>query len=114
MLCKGSKLKYWLVTECFEINKYFSVQLEKEALVKGVPIGQATDIEIPPPRPKRKPSNPYPRKTGVAAPTCQAGTKDGKLLAAVSSSHPGKQILDLEKEPLPEVSIYSLFCYSCP
>ncbi|RVW85105.1 Protein LHY [Vitis vinifera] len=77
-------------------------KLEKEALVKGVPIGQGIDIEIPPPRPKRKPSNPYPRKTGVAAPTLQAGTKDGKLLASVSSSHPGKQILDLEKDPLPE------------
>ncbi|XP_010661513.1 protein LATE ELONGATED HYPOCOTYL isoform X4 [Vitis vinifera] len=82
-------------------QKFFS-KLEKEALVKGVPIGQAIDIEIPPPRPKRKPSNPYPRKTGVAAPTLQAGTKDGKLLASVSSSHPGKQILDLEKDPLPE------------
>lgn len=82
--------------------------MEKEALVKGVPIGQGIDIEIPPPRPKRKPSNPYPRKTGVAAPTLQAGTKDGKLLASVSSSHPGKQILDLEKDPLPEVSIYPI------
>ncbi|KAE8722086.1 protein LHY-like isoform X5 [Hibiscus syriacus] len=46
---------------------YVSNTLEKEALAKGVPIGQALDIEIPPPRPKRKPSNPYPRKTGVGA-----------------------------------------------
>ncbi|EPS72249.1 hypothetical protein M569_02508, partial [Genlisea aurea] len=40
-------------------QKFFT-KLEKEAIVKGV--GHALDIEIPPPRPKRKPSNPYPRK----------------------------------------------------
>ncbi|XP_059634468.1 protein LATE ELONGATED HYPOCOTYL isoform X2 [Cornus florida] len=77
-------------------------KLEKEALVKGVPIGQALDINIPPPRPKRKPSNPYPRKTGVGAPTPQVGVQDGKLSTSGSSLCSGKQILDLEKEPLPE------------
>ncbi|THG03098.1 hypothetical protein TEA_016121 [Camellia sinensis var. sinensis] len=78
--------------------------LEKEALVKGVPIRQAIDIEIPPPRPKRKPSNPYPRKTGVAIPSLQVGAKDGNNSSSVSSSctATGKQILDLEREPLPE------------
>ncbi|KAL0002425.1 hypothetical protein SO802_016206 [Lithocarpus litseifolius] len=80
-------------------QKFFS-KLEKEALVKGVPIGQALDIDIPPPRPKRKPSNPYPRKTSIG-PTSQVGTKDGKLFTSVSSSD-CKQALDLEKEPLPE------------
>ncbi|ONK80231.1 uncharacterized protein A4U43_C01F15360 [Asparagus officinalis] len=44
--------------------KHFFYELEKEAITKGVPLGQAHDIEIPPPRPKRKPSSPYPRKTG--------------------------------------------------
>lgn len=39
------------------------IQLEKEAVTKGVAPGQAHDIDIPPPRPKRKPSCPYPRKT---------------------------------------------------
>ncbi|KAA8516230.1 hypothetical protein F0562_019409 [Nyssa sinensis] len=82
-------------------QKFFT-KLEKEALVKGVPIGQARDIGIPPPRPKRKPSNPYPRKISVGAPTSQLGAKDGKLLTPVSSLCPGKQVLDLEKEPLPE------------
>ncbi|XWS35970.1 hypothetical protein CRYUN_Cryun20dG0041900 [Craigia yunnanensis] len=77
-------------------QKFFS-KLEKEALAKGVPIGQALDIEIPPPRPKRKPSNPYPRKTGAA----QVGAKDGKSETPISSLH-CKQVLDLEKEPLPE------------
>ncbi|TKY61185.1 LHY protein [Spatholobus suberectus] len=77
-------------------QKFFS-KLEKEAFVKGVPIGQALDIDIPPPRPKRKPSNPYPRKINVGAPTA----KHGKFLISIASSH-GKQALDLEKEPLPE------------
>lgn len=82
-------------------NFYF--QLEKEALVKGVPIGQALDIDIPPPRPKRKPINPYPRKTSVGAPTLHSGAKDGKN-NPVESSHV-KQAFDLEKVPLPEVNI---------
>ncbi|TYH38910.1 hypothetical protein ES332_D12G143600v1 [Gossypium tomentosum] len=80
-------------------QKFFS-KLEKEALAKGVPIGQALDIEIPPPRPKRKPNNPYPRKTGAAT-TVQDGAKDGKSETPISSSR-CKQVLDLEKEPLPE------------
>ncbi|TYH95853.1 hypothetical protein ES332_A12G136500v1 [Gossypium tomentosum] len=80
-------------------QKFFS-KLEKEALAKGVPIGQALDIEIPSPRPKRKPSNPYPRKTGAAT-TVQEGAKDGKSEMPLSSLR-CKQMLDLEKEPLPE------------
>lgn len=82
-------------------QKFFS-KLEKEALVKGVPIGQALEIDIPPPRPKRKPSNPYPRKTGVAVPTSDIVAQDRQESIAVASMQPGKQILDLEKEPLPE------------
>ncbi|XP_030488352.2 protein LATE ELONGATED HYPOCOTYL isoform X1 [Cannabis sativa] len=80
-------------------QKFFS-KLEKEALVKGVPVGRAIDIDIPPPRPKRKPSNPYPRKTGVGPLTSQVGGKDEKYLSE-SSSH-CKQVLDLEKEPVLE------------
>ncbi|XP_020211113.1 protein LHY isoform X1 [Cajanus cajan] len=81
-------------------QKFFS-KLEKEAFVKGVPIGQALDIDIPPPRPKRKPNNPYPRKTNVGDPTLHNGVKHGKSLVSIASSH-SKQALDLEKEPLPE------------
>ncbi|CAJ1976046.1 unnamed protein product [Sphenostylis stenocarpa] len=81
-------------------QKFFS-KLEKEAFVKGVPIGQALDIDIPPPRPKRKPSNPYPRKTNAGLSTLHSGAKNGKSLLSIASSH-GKQALDLEKEPLPE------------
>ncbi|XP_057469102.1 protein LATE ELONGATED HYPOCOTYL-like [Actinidia eriantha] len=80
-------------------QKFFT-KLEKEAVVKGVPMGRALDIEIPPPRPKRKPSNPYPRKTGVGTPTPQVGAKDGKNLSPISSYCTSKQILDLEREPL--------------
>ncbi|KAK3012229.1 hypothetical protein RJ639_012238, partial [Escallonia herrerae] len=78
-------------------------ELEKEALVKGVPVGQAIDIEIPPPRPKRKPSNPYPRKTGAGMPPSQVGSKDGKPFTSVFSLPIGKNIPDLEKEPPSEL-----------
>ncbi|XP_058105090.1 protein LATE ELONGATED HYPOCOTYL-like isoform X2 [Magnolia sinica] len=57
-----------------------SMRLEKEALVTGVPLGQAHDIDIPPPRPKRKPTNPYPRKTSLGFPISPSvGSKDAKL-----------------------------------
>ncbi|CAN0884945.1 Protein LHY [Linum grandiflorum] len=77
-------------------------QLEKEAVAKGVPIGQTLDIDIPPPRPKRKPSNPYPRKTGVSSITPQVGAKDGKVSTSVPVPPCNHQVLDLEKEPPPE------------
>ncbi|KAL2461417.1 HTH myb-type domain-containing protein [Abeliophyllum distichum] len=82
-------------------QKFFT-KLEKEALIKGVPIGHTLDIEIPPPRPKKKPSNPYPRKTSAEAPTLQTELKDGKMSISVSSLHVRKTTLDLEKEPVPD------------
>nr|A0A0G3VTN5.1 RecName: Full=Protein LATE ELONGATED HYPOCOTYL; Short=PhLHY [Petunia x hybrida]AKL88450.1 late elongated hypocotyl [Petunia x hybrida] len=82
-------------------QKFFT-KLEKEALIKGVPISEALDIEIPPPRPKRKPSNPYPRKTSIAVPTSQVGTKDGKLSTPFPSICENRNLLDLEKEPIIE------------
>ncbi|KAK4744671.1 hypothetical protein SAY87_010983 [Trapa incisa] len=78
-------------------QKFFS-KLEKEAHVKGIPLGQALDIKIPPPRPKRKPSNPYPRKTGAATPVSQAKAKEGGILDAVSPLGCQKG-LDLKREP---------------
>ncbi|KAL9245453.1 hypothetical protein vseg_019106 [Gypsophila vaccaria] len=82
-------------------QKFFS-KLEKEALVKGVPVGQAIDIEIPPPRPKKKPNTPYPRKTGaVCSPNAQVRAKDGNQIPSCSS-HSSIQMVDLEKEPQPE------------
>ncbi|XP_049401077.1 protein LATE ELONGATED HYPOCOTYL-like [Solanum stenotomum] len=82
-------------------QKFFT-KLEKEALTKGVPISQALDIEIPPPRPKRKPSNPYPRKTSVAVPSLQVGAKDGKFSTPFSSICEERNLFDLEKEPITE------------
>ncbi|KAL8554063.1 hypothetical protein ACS0TY_002329 [Phlomoides rotata] len=76
-------------------QKFFT-KLEKEAIIKGVPVGHALDIEIPPPRPKRKPSYPYPRKTGVGIPTFQAGVK---VSNPISSSCQSKITAALEKEP---------------
>ncbi|KNA08541.1 hypothetical protein SOVF_161680 isoform A [Spinacia oleracea] len=85
-------------------QKFFS-KLEKEALVKGVPIAQAIDIEIPPPRPKRKPSNPYPRKTGaISSPNTQVKAKDGNQIPP-GSIHTTEQVLDSEKEQLAEEAV---------
>nr|BAD97866.1 LHY homologue1 [Lemna aequinoctialis] len=66
-------------------QKFFT-KLEKEAVSKGVPLGQVHDIDIPPPRPKRKPNNPYPRKLGVG-PTCPSGSEreDNKTLTHLPS-----------------------------
>ncbi|KAK6920425.1 hypothetical protein RJ641_016329 [Dillenia turbinata] len=83
------------------IAQKLSFQLEKEALDKGIPIGQALDIDIPPPRPKRKPSNPYPRKTGLSAPLLMGKRKE-RHSSSISSLCLGNQILDLEKDPVPE------------
>lgn len=82
--------------------------------MKGIPVGQDLDINIPPPRPKRKPSNPYPRKTSAGTSASQVGANDGGGQNAVSPSHCQKG-LDLEKEPLPEVVhfLFSFFPSSC-
>jgi len=50
-------------------NKLGNLQLEKEAMNNGTSPGQAHDIDIPPPRPKRKPNSPYPRKSGLSSET---------------------------------------------
>lgn len=71
--------------------------MEKEAIVKGVPLGQARDIDIPPPRPKRKPNNPYPRKTSAGTPnSVPVEVKNGIFLNSASPSYSRKQVQDLE------------------
>ncbi|KAL9254419.1 LHY-like protein [Drosera capensis] len=66
-------------------QKFFS-KLEREALSKGIPIGQSIDIDIPPPRPKRKPCYPYPRKTcGESSMLSSSGVTDGKQQTLASS-----------------------------
>ncbi|KAF0900683.1 hypothetical protein E2562_034389 [Oryza meyeriana var. granulata] len=49
-------------------QKFFT-KLEKEAINNGTSPGQAHDIDIPPPRPKRKPNSPYPRKSCLSSET---------------------------------------------
>lgn len=49
-------------------QKFFT-KLEKEAINNGTSPGQAHDIDIPPPRPKRKANSPYPRKSGLSSET---------------------------------------------
>ncbi|XP_062192690.1 protein CCA1-like isoform X2 [Phragmites australis] len=44
-------------------------KLEKEAINNGTSLVQAHDIDIPPPRPKKKPNSPYPRKSGLGSET---------------------------------------------
>lgn len=85
-------------------QKFFT-KLEKEALARGVPIRQALDMEIPPPRPKRKPNYPYPRKTGPQNHP-HVPEKDETQATLVSSVQSGIQILDLERKPLRETTSY--------
>ncbi|KAL9234595.1 hypothetical protein vseg_009450 [Gypsophila vaccaria] len=84
-------------------QKFFS-KIEKEAVVKGVPIGQTIDLEIPPPRPKRKPSNPYPRKNGtVCTSNTQSRAKDEKHIPPRPKD--STKQLTLEKDPRSEKHI---------
>ncbi|XP_019709667.1 protein CCA1 isoform X3 [Elaeis guineensis] len=70
------------------------VKLEKEAVMKGIPPGQTHDIDIPPPRPKRKPSSPYPRKTSVVSISLTGDAIDNKSSKSVSLVGTSKQILE--------------------
>ncbi|CAH2039186.1 unnamed protein product [Thlaspi arvense] len=81
-------------------QKFFS-KLEKEAEAKGIPVCQALDIEIPPPRPKRKPNTPYPRKPGNNA-ASSSQVPSAKLVSSASPSHCNQVLLDLEKLPFAE------------
>ncbi|XP_023644401.1 protein LHY isoform X2 [Capsella rubella] len=84
-------------------QKFFT-KLEKEAETKGIPVCQALDIEIPPPRPKRKPNTPYPRKPGNNGTSSSqvSSAKDAKLVSSASSSQCNHAFLDLEKMPVSE------------
>lgn len=76
-------------------QKFFT-KLEKEAVAKGVPARQALDMEIPPPRPKRKPNYPYPRKTGSCTGPKNHQKDDAKSLQS------GIQTLRKPTIPIPE------------
>ncbi|CAG7908843.1 hypothetical protein IGI04_039213 [Brassica rapa subsp. trilocularis] len=82
-------------------QKFFT-KLEKEAEAKGIPVCQALNIEIPPPRPKRKPNTPYPRKPGNNGPSSSQVPSSAKLVSPASSSQCNQAFLDLEKVPISE------------
>lgn len=64
-------------------QKFFS-KLEREASMGGSSVtGVSQDIEIPPPRPKRKPSNPYPKKAGAAFSSSPSIGKDSTSQPAI-------------------------------
>uniref|UniRef100_A0A1D1YXV3 Protein LHY n=1 Tax=Anthurium amnicola TaxID=1678845 RepID=A0A1D1YXV3_9ARAE len=77
-------------------QKFFS-KIEKEAVAKGIPLGEVHDIDIPPPRPKRKPHNPYPRKICVAVVSSCVDRKDGRPLTHFPSLYSKKKTPDLER-----------------
>ncbi|XP_026666376.2 protein LATE ELONGATED HYPOCOTYL-like isoform X2 [Phoenix dactylifera] len=74
------------------------LKLEKEAVLKGIPPEQAHDIDIPPPRPKRKPSSPYPRKSWVGSVSPTGGAMSDKSSKSVSLVSTNKQVLDMGSE----------------
>ncbi|XP_042472691.1 protein LHY-like isoform X2 [Zingiber officinale] len=81
-------------------QKFFT-KLEKEALEKGVSPGQAHDIDIPPPRPKRKPSNPYPRKS-IAGSFSLSGEAIYERLSQPMPLHGASEVMDFESEEASE------------
>ncbi|KFK37450.1 protein late elongated hypocotyl [Arabis alpina] len=79
-------------------QKFFS-KVEKEAEAKGVPMCQALDIAIPPPRPKRKPNNPYPRKIGNGTiPLLKTGVNDGKESLSEMANEQSKPEENLQED----------------
>jgi len=109
------QLRFSFWSKCWHVLWF---QLEKEALAKGVPVGQAIDIEISPPRPKRKPNISYPRRSGYEFPKYTGSNRDSKEVCAGSSdTHTAKQVLDSKKEPLPDgrcipfISLFAVFIY---
>lgn len=86
--------------------------MEKEALTKGTPVGQSHDIEIPPPRPKRKSTCPYPRNTAAGSLSPLEEANDGKALHS-TPLRSGKQVLCVDVDTSHEVN-FSKFRLFCP
>ncbi|GLJ42567.1 hypothetical protein SUGI_0882450 [Cryptomeria japonica] len=64
-------------------QKFFS-KLEREASARGATVSKAQDISIPPPRPKRKPSHPYPRKAGSIIQSGSSANEEENRLSSTS------------------------------
>lgn len=76
--------------------------------MKGIPSGQAHDIEIPPPRPKRKPSSPYPRKTGTGSLSPSVEAIVEKTSKSPSPLITCKQVADIDNNAAWKVHIFVL------
>jgi MYB-related transcription factor LHY len=83
--------------------------MEKEAIKNGTSPGQVHDINIPPPRPKRKPNCPYPRKGCLSSET---------LTREVSNDKPTKSNIGLsnsnaqtESNGTLQVNVFSVLCF---
>lgn len=70
-------------------QKFFS-KLEREASAGGVSVSKVQDINIPPPRPKRKPSHPYPRKAGTAIQIGSSTNEEENRAPSALSSAPDR------------------------
>ncbi|KAG1354727.1 protein LHY [Cocos nucifera] len=79
------RARWWLLWIQTKLSSGLRSLLEKEALAKGIPLGHSHDIEIPPPRPKRKPSFPYPRKVDVGSLSPFEESKDEKVSNSAAS-----------------------------
>ncbi|KAJ7527829.1 hypothetical protein O6H91_16G073400 [Diphasiastrum complanatum] len=66
-------------------QKFFS-KVERQQSEGETYSGVSQDIDIPPPRPKRKPNHPYPKKAPTSPPSNLAVT-DKKVPAVANSSH---------------------------
>lgn len=84
-------------------QKFFT-KLEKESVSKGIPMGQTHVIDIPPPRPKRKPCNPYPRKIGACCASPAAEAEDENMSKSVNFKETIKEGITLKRNALIEVS----------
>ncbi|KAK8948313.1 Protein LHY [Platanthera guangdongensis] len=83
-------------------QKFFA-KVEKESVAKGTPMGKSHEIDIPPPRPKRKPKSPYPRKLGASSVLSTAKTVDEKA-TKFHSQETIKDDLTLERNAQIELS----------
>ncbi|KAL5230369.1 hypothetical protein ABZP36_029145 [Zizania latifolia] len=80
-------------------QKFFT-KLEKEAINNGTSPGQAHDIDIPPPRPKRKPNSPYPRKGSLSSETSTREVPNDKTTKSNIRSNSSAQIGDAALQKL--------------
>lgn len=83
--------------------------MEKEAINNGTSPGQAHDIDIPPPRPKRKPNSPYPRKSCLSSETSTREVQNDK---ATISNMTNNSTAQMAGDAALEVHTFVVFRFS--